>query len=105
MNGKRENRARPGLRPKIGDDKWDPLVGGRRRGGRTGLGEGPNGPWASSGAGLEGSLAASFHIFFVLLFFFFFLFSLLFITFAKLTQNHSNQFLNSSKIQSNVLNQ
>jgi hypothetical protein len=104
MDGQRENCVRLGLRPKIGDDKWDPLVRGRRRGSRTGSGKGPDGPWASSGAGLEGSPATSFHIFFVLLFFFF-LFSLLFITFAKLTQNHSNQFLNSSKIQSNVLNQ
>jgi hypothetical protein len=75
MNSKRENRARPGLQPKIGDDKWDPLVGGRRRSSRTGSGEGPDGPWASSGAGLEGSLAASFHIFFVLLFFIFPVFS------------------------------
>jgi hypothetical protein len=79
------------------------LSAGEGGGPRTDSVRSPGGPWAGSWPGPD-SVPRPLYPFFVL-FFSFFCFLIYFITFAKMHQNNSNRFLNSSKIPSNVLNQ
>jgi hypothetical protein len=70
------------------------------------FGRGLAGPWAGSDAGLKRCPGSSFMFLFLLFFSFsVFLFLVSFISFAKMLQFNSNQFLKFYKIHSKVLNQ
>jgi hypothetical protein len=108
-SGQGSSRARGGLQPEEEgvSDGWGHPVSKRREGGGVPIrGRGGVGPWAGSGGRPDSVQRPLSPFFFVLLFFCFsFLISYLFITFAKMHQIHSNQFLNFSKNQHNVLKQ
>jgi hypothetical protein len=80
-----------------GSDAWAPGVSEREELRRIASERGITGPWARSGLGLEMTPAASSIFLFLFLFFFWFL--VYFISFAKMHQITSNQFLKFSKIQ------
>jgi hypothetical protein len=75
-------------------DAWAPGVSEREELRRTASEWGITGPWARSGLGLEMTPAAS-----SIFLYFFFWFLIYFISFAKMHQITSNQFLKFSKIQ------
>jgi hypothetical protein len=77
-----------------GDDRWGPLVGERRGGGRTISGLRVSRPGLNSELGRFGSPRPLLY-FFLFLFFFFILISVLFSIFCK---NASNHFKSTSKI-------
>jgi hypothetical protein len=83
---------------------WGPLVSQMRKKARTISGFADGGPWADCGARPNRCPSALFYIFF---FFplFLFLFSNSFIFFSNLIQINSNQFVNFSKNQLNILRQ